>query len=110
MTVVVGFELGGWDAAEFVEEAVVVEPVDPFEGGPFEVFEAAPGSAVADEFGLVEPIDRLGQSVVVGVAAGPNGVHDAVFGEAFGVSNRQILNAAIRMVNQLVEIGAVALS
>jgi hypothetical protein len=36
------------------EEAAVFEPVDPFEGGVLEVFEAAPGAAVSDELGLVE--------------------------------------------------------
>ena len=30
------------------EEAAVVEPVDPFEGGELEVVEAAPGAFVAD--------------------------------------------------------------
>ena len=48
-----GFEFGGWDAAEVVEDASVVEPVDPFEGGKFEVVEAAPWSSVAGQFGLV---------------------------------------------------------
>ena len=69
LTVVEVFEFGGWDAAEVVEQALVVEPVDPFECGELEVVEAAPGSAVADEFGLVEPDDRFGERVVVGVAA-----------------------------------------
>jgi hypothetical protein len=52
LTVVVGLEPVWWDAAEFAERASVVEPVDPFQGGEFEVFEASPGSPVADEFGL----------------------------------------------------------
>ena len=48
MTVVVGFELRRWDASEFVEETVVVEPVDPFEGGKLEVVETAPWPFVTD--------------------------------------------------------------
>ena len=60
VTVVVGFELGGWDAAVVFEEATVVEPVNPFEGGELEVVESAPWSFVADELGLVEPVDRFG--------------------------------------------------
>ncbi len=44
----VGFELGGWDMAEFAEETPVVEPVDRFEGGEFEVFEGSSGSAIAN--------------------------------------------------------------
>jgi hypothetical protein len=51
VTVVAVFELGWWDAAVVFEESTVVEPVDPFEGGEFEVVEAVPWSAVADEFG-----------------------------------------------------------
>ena len=74
LTVVVCFELRGWDSAEVVKDAAVVEPVDPFEGGDFEVFEAAPGSFVSHEFGLVEAVDGLGESVVVGIAAGADGV------------------------------------
>ena len=36
MTVVLVLELCRGDAAEFVEEAAMVEPVDPFEGGEIE--------------------------------------------------------------------------
>ena len=46
-----------------VVEPSAVEPVDPFQGGELEVVEALPRSAVADELGLVEPDDRLGQRV-----------------------------------------------
>jgi hypothetical protein len=42
VTVVLVLEFCWRDAAEFVEEALVVEPVDPFEGGEFEVVEPAP--------------------------------------------------------------------
>jgi hypothetical protein len=57
------FELGRRDLAVAFEEAAVVEPVDPFEGGVLEVVEAAPGAAVADELCLVQPDDRLGERV-----------------------------------------------
>jgi hypothetical protein len=60
LTVVDLFELGRRDLAVGFEEALVVEPVDPFEGGVLDVLEAAPRSSVADQFGLVEPDDRLG--------------------------------------------------
>ena len=39
LTIVVGFVFGRRDAAEVVEDASVVEPVDPFECGEFEVVE-----------------------------------------------------------------------
>ena len=38
-----------------VVEPSAVEPVDPFQGGQFEVVEASPGAAVVHELGLVEP-------------------------------------------------------
>ena len=70
MTIVAGLVFGGWDSSEFVEEASVIEPVDPFECGEFEVVEAFPWSLVSDEFGLVEPDDRFGQGVIERVTAG----------------------------------------
>ena len=69
LTVVEIFELCWRDVAELAEQAAVVEPVDPFEGGEFEVVEAPPGALVANQFGLVGPEHRFGQGVVVGVAA-----------------------------------------
>ena len=48
------FKLCWRDVAELAEQATVVEPVDPFEGGEFEVVEAPPGPLVANQFGLVE--------------------------------------------------------
>jgi hypothetical protein len=69
LTVVAVFELGGWDASVVFEEAAVVEPVDPCQGGELEVVEAASGAAVAHELGLVEADDALRERVVVAVAA-----------------------------------------
>ena len=63
------FELCWRDVSELAVEATVVEPVDPFEGGEFEVVKAPPRALVANQFGLVEPEHRLGQGVVVGIAA-----------------------------------------
>ena len=50
--VVVGFVFGGWDAAGFVDQPPAVEPVDPFQGGVFEVVEPLPWPQVADELGV----------------------------------------------------------
>jgi hypothetical protein len=50
----------------------MVEPVDPFERGIFDSFEAAPRSTPVDHLGLVEAVDGLGQSVVVAVADAAN--------------------------------------
>lgn len=70
LNVVVLLELGGWDPSELVEETPVVEPVDPFQGGQFEVAEATPWPPVAAQLRLVEAADdRLGEGVVIGVAS-----------------------------------------
>ncbi len=69
LTVVEVFELCWRDVAEFTEDAAVVEPVDPFEGGEFEIVETTPGAFVANQFGLVEPEHCFGQGVVVRITA-----------------------------------------
>ncbi len=51
-----------------LRQAAVVEPVDPFESGHLDGFEAAPRAASMDHLGLVEAVDGLGQRVVVGIA------------------------------------------
>ena len=91
------------DLAVGFEESAVVEPVDPFERGVLEVFEAAPGAAVADEFGLVQPDQRLGERIVIRVALRPDRVDRGGLGEPLGVPNRQVLDAAIRMMDEILE-------
>ena len=44
------------------QQPAMVEPVDPFERGVFDGFKAAPRSTPVDHLGLVEAVDRLGQS------------------------------------------------
>jgi len=53
LTVVGGFVLGGWDVPEGFEDAAMVEPVDPLQGGLFDVVEAFPGSPPADDLGRI---------------------------------------------------------
>ena len=43
------FEGGGWDVSAVLVEAPVVEPVDPFGGGEFDVVDGAPGTAGPDQ-------------------------------------------------------------
>ena len=54
---------GGRDIADRLEEAPMVEPVDPFQGGKLDRLEAAPGTAPADHLGLEQADNRLGESV-----------------------------------------------
>ena len=43
----------------------MVEPVDPFGGGVLDVIDGLPRLAWFDQLGLVQPVDRLGQRVVI---------------------------------------------
>ena len=65
LTILTGFVLGGWHVADGAAEPTVIEPVDPLEGGQFEVLEPTPWASAVHEFGLVEPVHRLRQCVVV---------------------------------------------
>lgn len=58
------FELDRWDVVEGAVESVVVEPVDPAEGGELELVDGAEGPVVANALSLVEPDDRLGRESV----------------------------------------------
>ena len=53
-----------------------------------------------DDLGFVEPVDRLGQSIVIAVADTADRRPDAGFGEPFGLFDRDILAAAIAVVDQ----------
>ena len=53
-----------------------------------------------DQLGLVEPVDRLAQCVVVTVADAADGWHEAGLGEALGVDDREILHTAIGVVHE----------
>jgi len=54
-----------------------------------------------DEFGLVEPVEALGQSVVVGVASAADRSDGSGLGQSLGVANRQVLNSSVRVMDQL---------
>ena len=87
----------------------MVEPVDPFQGGKFHGFEVAPWPASVDDLGLVKPVDGFGERIVVTVADASDRGFDACFGQSFGVFDRQILPAAIRMVNETASMDGAAI-
>ena len=53
-----------------------------------------------DDLGLVQPVDRLGQGVVVGVALAAHRGLDASFCQALGVANADVLRPSVGMVRQ----------
>ena len=68
---------GRRDVADGLQEPPVVEPVHPFQRRELDGFERPPRSAPMDDLGLVEAIDRFGESVVVGIADAANRRLDA---------------------------------
>src|SRR5690625_4429140 len=78
----------------------MVEPVHPLQGGDLHVGNSPPGSQVVDDLGLVEPDDRLGESIVVAVALAADRGSHAGLSEPLRVANREILRAAVAMYYQ----------
>lgn len=84
VSVVGGFECDRRHVSAVPMKAAVVEPVDPFGGGQLDLLDRAPRLTRLDQLGLVEPVDRLGQSVVVTVADCADRGVDAGCGQTFG--------------------------
>ncbi len=96
----IGLGFCGRDVADWLEQAAVVEPVDPFERCVFDGLEASPWAATVDDFGLEQAVDRLGQRVVVAVTDTANRGFDARVRQPFGVFDGQVLGSAVRMMDQ----------
>ena len=82
------------------EQTSVVEPIDPAEGGHFQILHVAPRALAVDQFGFVETVYRFSEGVVIRVTDTADRWLNASFGQTLGVSNGQILPAAIRVMNQ----------
>ena len=88
------------DVPDRLEQAAVVEPVDPFEGGIFDGLEVAPRPTTVDDLSFEEAVDRLGQRVVVAVVDAAHGWFDAGLAQPLGVANGQVLRPAVGMVDE----------
>lgn len=102
-------ELDGRDVAEVAVEALGVVPVHPSEGRELEVGDCSPRSGAcrsADEFCLVVSVDRLGQSIIVTIADGPDRWCCADLGETFAVANRRELTTRVAVTPQILVMGA----
>ena len=94
------FRFGGRDVADGLQQSPVVEPVDPFQGGVFDGLEGSPRPSSVDHLGLVEPVDRFGQGVVVTVPnAADRGLYPC-FGQAPGVFDRYVLATPVAMMHK----------
>jgi len=108
-SIILIFGFGGRDAADGLQQPTMVVPVDPFERGVLDGFEAAPRSARADHFGFIEAVDRFGQSVVVAVADTADRWLDGGLGKALGILDRHVLRPTVAMMDQAATVGRTAI-
>ncbi len=78
----------------------MIEPFHPLKGSELDGFTRSPRSSPMNHFGLVKSIDTLRQSVVTGIADAANRRLDAGFRQPFGVLDRDILAATIRVMHE----------
>ena len=93
-------ELGGRHVADRAEQALVVVPRDPFEHGKLDLVGVAPRAAAADDLGFEQADDALGQRIVVRISDAADGAFEPRLGEPVGVADRQVLGAAVAMVDE----------
>ena len=104
LSVVGRLQFDGWDVPAVLIEAVVVEPVDPFGGGEFDLLDGPPGLAWFDQLGLVQAVDRFGQGVVIGAADRADRGLDPGVGEPLGEPDRSVLRTSICMVDNIFQV------
>ena len=86
-------------------QPVIVVPVKPFQDFSFELACGFPRAEAFDDFRLGQSDDGFGQGVFVAVSNASDRHVDSGFGERLGVSNGQILHAAVRVVGQRANAG-----
>lgn len=101
----VPIELDRRNYAEFAAEASVVEPVDV----DLEVLNAAPGTTVADRYGLEDRVHRRGEGVVLAIALRPDRRHCSGFGESLRVADSPVSDSAVAVMDQLQQVAVFAL-
>ena len=87
----------------------MVEPVDPFEGLPFDGIGGLPRRATVYDLGLEQADDRLRERIVAAVADRSDGRLDARVGKPLGVAQREVLRPAVGMRDQFRVMGRSAL-
>ena len=88
VTVVLGLVLGGWHEADLAVQPSMVEPVDVLGDRDLEVVDVLPGPLVADQLGLEQRVERLGERIVIGVAGRADGRNRSGVGQPLGLANR----------------------
>jgi hypothetical protein len=84
-------ELGGRDTATGTVQALAVPPVDRLAGRELDLLDRAPRPSPVDELGLVQPVDGLGERVVVAVALRADRADGVRVREPLRVADREVL-------------------
>ena len=105
------FELGRGNLADTRVQPAVVVPVDPTSGRELDVGDRPVRAGVEDRgpdaLGLVQPVHRLGQSVVVGVPDRPDRRGDVFEPQPLSQCNRCVLGAFNRSMQHWVVVASV---
>ncbi len=78
----------------------MVEPIDPSEGGYFQILHVTPRALATDKFVFAETVYGFSESIVVLVPDAADRWFDPGFGQTLGVANGRILPTAKRMMDQ----------
>ena len=100
-------ELDGRDHADLAVKSPVIEPVDVFRGRDLEVVDALLRALLADQLGLEQRVERLGQSVVVGVPDRPDRRGDVFEPQPLSQCNRCVLGGFNRSMQHRVVVVSV---
>lgn len=93
--IVESFRFRRRDVADRLQQAAVVEPVNPLEGRVLDGLERTPRSTPLDDLGFVEPVDGLAERIVIAVADAADRRHEAGLGKPLSIFDRDVLHAAI---------------
>jgi len=81
------FSLRWRDASNRTKQTPVVEPIDPAEGGRFQILHVAPRALTVNQLGFVETIYRFSEGVVVGIPDAADRRFDASLSQTLGLAN-----------------------
>jgi hypothetical protein len=82
-------------------EAPGVPEVDPGCGGELDLLDRLPPTPAVDELGFVQPVDGLGQGVVIRVAAASDRTHRLRLGQPLGVAEREVLDTLVGAMDEV---------
>ena len=93
------------DVSDGAVQTFGVVPIDPFQRFPFDLAHRLPRTEEIDDLGLEQTDDAVGQGVVIRISDTANRGVDPRFGQPLGVFDRQVLAAAVAVMDQVVCLG-----